>query len=74
MSNCITVPESYAALIDLLDKYTLVEQNTVIVRMRKCNHASLSAENKDRLIVSIGPQLSDFRSPILYERFTVMSL
>ena len=47
------MPANYTALIDLLDKYTLKEQNTVIDRMRKCNHASLAAENKEHLVVSI---------------------
>jgi len=50
--SSFTVPKSYNDLVSLLEKYTATEQNTVLERMRKCNHASLAAENKDLLVVS----------------------
>ncbi|XP_067943057.1 nucleolar protein 14-like [Watersipora subatra] len=44
------VPKSYTELVELLDKYDFVEQNTVIERMRACNHASLASQNKEHLV------------------------
>ncbi|KAF6023614.1 NOP14 [Bugula neritina] len=55
-----SVPGSYSALIELLDKYSLTDQHTVIERMRKCTHISLAEENKDLLVKLFGFLLEYF--------------
>lgn len=47
------VPGSYTSFVQLLDKYSLKQQNLVIDRMRKCNHPSLSPNNKQHLTVCL---------------------